>query len=140
MKMFGARARRTVGLLSLSLALALSWGGANPASAATPATGHHGTWVNLIQRNSAPLLRGWTHPGLPAGWTVHDGVLSKGGPVDDLVSTRMYKDFDLELEWNIGMEGNSGIFYRATHKYDEVYWTGPEYQLLDDQNTEDGKQ
>ena len=89
-------------------------------------------WQSLIQGNSAPLLRGWTHPGLPAGWTVNDGVLSKGGPVDDLVSTRTYKDFELELEWNIGKESNSGIFYRATHQYDEIYWTGPEYQLLDD--------
>ncbi len=109
-------------------------------AAAAAGSGHQGAWVNLIQRNSAPLLRGWTHPGLPAGWTVHDGVLPKGGPVDDLVSTRTYRDFDLELEWNIGKEGNSGIFYRATHQYDEVYWTGPEYQLLDDQNADDGKQ
>jgi hypothetical protein len=131
---------RILGPMGLALALVLSWGGTNVATAAAAGSGHHGAWVNLIQHDSAPMLRGWTHPGLPAGWTVHDGVLSKGGPVDDLVSTRTYRDFDLELEWNIGQEGNSGIFYRATHQYDEVYWTGPEYQLLDDQNTDDGKQ
>jgi hypothetical protein len=98
-----------------------------------------GGWHYFIRRNSVSGLRGWTHPGLPAGWRVHDGVLSKNGPVDDLESTRPYKDFELELEWNIGREGNSGIFYRATHEYDEIYWTGPEYQLVDDANTEDGK-
>lgn len=138
MKVFLARAMHSLGSIGLSLALALSLGSANPAAAAPPA-GHHGTWVYLIQGNSAPLLRGWTHPGLPAGWSVRDGVLSKSGPVDDLVSTRTYRDFDLKLEWNIGKAGNSGIFYRATHQYDEVYWTGPEYQLLDDRNTEDGR-
>jgi Domain of Unknown Function (DUF1080) len=137
MKTSRSQATRILGLRGLALALVLASGGAG---VVTAATSHHGAWVNLIQRSSAPLLRGWTHPGLPAGWTVHDGVLSKGGPVDDLVSTRTYRDFDLELEWNIGKEGNSGIFYRATHKYDEVYWTGPEYQLLDDQNAADGKQ
>ncbi|MFZ0500322.1 MAG: DUF1080 domain-containing protein [Steroidobacteraceae bacterium] len=140
MKISCARIGRILGSVGLALTLALSLGGANLATAAPAAKSHHGTWVYLIQGDSAPLLRGWTHPGLPAGWTIHDGVLSKGGPVDDLVSTRTYRDFDLELEWNIGKEGNSGIFYRATHQYDEVYWTGPEYQLLDDQNTEDGKQ
>ena len=137
MKTSRSQAMRILGLMGLALALMLASGGAG---VATAATAHHGAWVNLIQRSSAPMLQGWTHPGLPAGWTVHDGVLSKGGPVDDLVSTRTYRDFDLELEWNIGKEGNSGIFYRATHKYDEVYWTGPEYQLLDDQNAADGKQ
>ncbi|HEY1890852.1 MAG TPA: DUF1080 domain-containing protein [Steroidobacteraceae bacterium] len=146
-----ARVTRTLGPLGLSLALALSLGAANRAAADNPPAARgaqearqdlqrgDSAWQSLIGRTSAPLLRGWTHPGLPAGWTVHNGVLSKAGPVDDLVSTRMYKDFDLELEWNIGKEGNSGIFYRATHQYDEIYWTGPEYQLLDDQNAEDGK-
>lgn len=151
MKTLLVRAMRTLGA-GLSLALALSFGGTVLTAAAGPQVTQHGPakrgqdllqgggWQYLIRGDSAPLLRGWTHPGLPAGWTLHDGVLSKGGPVDDLVTTRTYRDFDLELEWNIGKEGNSGIFYRATHQYDEVYWTGPEYQFLDDQNTEDGKQ
>ncbi|HEX8757682.1 MAG TPA: DUF1080 domain-containing protein [Steroidobacteraceae bacterium] len=138
MKMIRARALRTLGSLGLSLALALSLGAADGASAASAKT-HSGGWQNVLTSDSAPLLRGWLHPGLPAGWTVHDGVLSKSGEVEDLESTRPYKDFELELEWKIGKEGNSGIFYRATHQYDEIYWTGPEYQLLDDQNAPDGK-
>ncbi|HEX8757851.1 MAG TPA: DUF1080 domain-containing protein, partial [Steroidobacteraceae bacterium] len=138
MKVIRARALRTLGSLGLSLALALSLGAADGASAAS-AKAHAGGWQNVITSHSAPLLRGWLHPGLPAGWTIHDGVLSKSGEVEDLESTRPYKDFELELEWKIGKDGNSGIFYRATHQYDEIYWTGPEYQLLDDQNAPDGK-
>ena len=129
---------RRLGLASM-LTLTLSLGVAGLATAASHMKGQHGAWQDLIQRDSAPLLRGWQHPGLPAGWTIHDGVLSKGGPVEDLESTQPYKDFELELEWKIGKEGNSGIFYRATHQYDEIYWSGPEYQLLDDQNAPDGK-
>ena len=141
MKLIRARAMRTLGSIGLTLALALSSGAAHVAAAASPKA-HGAGWYYFLQGDSAPMLRGWTHPtraGLPAGWTLHDGVLSKSGPVDDLQSARKYRDFDLELEWNIGKEGNSGIFYRATHQYDEIYWTGPEYQLLDDQNAPDGK-
>jgi 3-keto-disaccharide hydrolase len=154
MRSIPASVKRRFWLPGSVLALGIALGGAPLAYAGSPPAAHQGGeqtgqdlvqgqggWTNLIQRDSAPLLTGWTHPGpgLPAGWTIHDGVLSKSGPVDDLVSTRKYRDFDLELEWNIGKEGNSGIFYRATHQYDEVYWTGPEYQLLDDQNAPDGK-
>jgi Domain of Unknown Function (DUF1080) len=106
--------------------------------AAAPASAPS-AWRSLLQADSAPDWRGWKEPGLPAGWHVAHGVLSKDGPVDDLVTTRDYRDFELELEWKIGKEGNSGIFYRGTHEYDHVYWSAPEYQLLDDANTEDGK-
>lgn len=100
------------------------------AAAAEPA--EHGPWQYFLSRDSAPLLRGWTHPGLPVGWQVQHGVLSKNGMVENLESTQQYRDFELQLEWNIGRAGDSGIFYRATHEYAQIYWTGPEYQLLDD--------
>ena len=37
------------------------------------------------------------------------------------------------------MAGNSGIFYRGTEEYDRIYWSAPEYQLLDDLSGEDNK-
>jgi hypothetical protein len=120
-----------VAALTLSLAVAASLG----ADQATPA----GQWRPLLKDHSAPDWRGWQAPGLPAGWHVAGGVLSKDGDVDDLVTTRDYANFELELEWNIGKAGNSGIFYRGTREYDHIYWSAPEYQLLDDANTEDGR-
>ena len=98
-----------------------------------------GPWRALLEDHSAPAWRGWKEPGLPAGWHVAGGVLSKDGKVDDLVSQDSFGNFELELEWKIGKAGNSGIFYRGTHEYDHIYWSAPEYQLLDDANTEDGK-
>ncbi|MDE2052312.1 MAG: hypothetical protein KGJ72_14975, partial [Gammaproteobacteria bacterium] len=85
MKMIRTRAMRILGSIGLSLTLALSLGAANGAAAAA-AKSHHGGWQNILTSDSAPLLRGWLHPGLPAGWTVHDGVLSKSGEVEDLQS------------------------------------------------------
>ena len=101
--------------------------------------GEAGPWQTLVRGRSAPLLRGWRHPGLPPGWHVNHGVLCKSGPVEDLESRRRYRDFDLRFEWKIGRAGNSGIFYRATHADDPIYWTGPEYQLVDDAHTADGR-
>ena len=105
---------------------------------ADPAGGA-GSWHALLHDHSAPDLRGWQAPGLPAGWKIEKGVLSKDGPVDDLVTVKTYGNFELELEWKLGKAGNSGVFYRGTREYDHIYWSAPEYQLLDDANAEDGK-
>ena len=98
-----------------------------------------GPWRSLLEDHSAPAWRGWKESGLPAGWHVEGGVLTKDGKVDDLVTSDSFGNFELELEWMIGKAGNSGIFYRGTREYDHIYWSAPEYQLLDDENTEDGK-
>jgi hypothetical protein len=96
-------------------------------------------WLPLVQDHAAPELRGWKTTGLPDGWHVEGGVLSKDGQAEDLVTNRDFGNFELELEWKLGKGGNSGIFYRGTRDYDHVYWSGPEYQLLDDANAPDGK-
>jgi Domain of Unknown Function (DUF1080) len=96
-------------------------------------------WRALLNDDSAPDWRGWKEPGFPAGWHVAGGVLSKDGVVDDLVTKESFGDFELELEWKIGKAGNSGIFYRGTREYDHIYWSAPEYQLLDDANAPDGR-
>jgi hypothetical protein len=103
------------------------------AAAAQPA------WQTLIEEHGAPAWRGWQSADLPAGWRIAGGVLSKDGSVDDLVTRRDFKNFELELEWKIGKGGNSGLFYRGTREYDHIYWSAPEYQLLDDANAPDGK-
>jgi len=118
----------------LWMALLLSGGGMYTAGSAEP-----GPWQSLLEDGGASAWRGWKEPALPSGWHVAGGVLSKDGPVDDLVTRRPYGNFELELEWKIGKAGNSGIFYRGTREYDHIYWSAPEYQLLDDANAADGK-
>jgi 3-keto-disaccharide hydrolase len=96
------------------------------------------TWRSLLDaRGSA--WRGWKSQDFPAGWHISGDELSKDGEVEDLVSRKMYGDFELELEWKIGAGGNSGIFYRGTREYDHIFWSAPEYQLLDDANAPDGR-
>ena len=115
----------------------------SPASATATADGAVATpdttWHALIEESSAPAWRGYKTDSLPKGWSVKDGVLSKSGSVEDLVTRDQYGDFELTLDWMLSPGGNAGVFYRATEEYDKVYWSGPEYQLLDDARHPDGK-
>jgi 3-keto-disaccharide hydrolase len=96
-------------------------------------------WRTLFDGKLLGTFRGWRSDGMPKGWHVVNGTLAKEGDVDDLVTREQFGNFELELEWKIGKAGNSGIFYRGTREYDEIYWSGPEYQLLDDANAPDGR-
>ncbi|MGH7584539.1 MAG: 3-keto-disaccharide hydrolase [Gemmatimonadales bacterium] len=96
-------------------------------------------WRLLFDGVSAGQWRGYRSDSLPAGWHVENGTLTKSGSTGDLLTREPFANFELDLDWKIGPAGNSGIFYRATEEYDEVYWSGPEYQLLDDAAAPDGK-
>ena len=112
---------------------------APPASAAAPGSSAAPAWHALFDGKLHDGFRGWHSQGMPDGWHVVDGALTKEGDVDDLVTKKEFGNFELELEWKIGEAGNSGVFYRATREYDQIYWSGPEYQLLDDVNAHDGR-
>jgi hypothetical protein len=96
-------------------------------------------WKSLIEQNAAPAWRGYKMDSFPRGWTVSDGVLSKNGSVEDLLTRDQFGDFELDWDWKLAPGGNAGVFYRATEEYNKVYWSGPEYQLLDDAKHPDGK-
>jgi hypothetical protein len=95
--------------------------------------------ISLFDGTSLSAWRGYKKDVVPAGWRIDNGTLTKDGSVGDLVSKEEFGDFDLELEWKIGEAGNSGVFYRGTEEYDHIYWSGPEYQLLDDIKAADNK-
>jgi hypothetical protein len=96
-------------------------------------------WRVLFDGASLSAWRGYQSATVPAGWRVENGTLTKEAPVGDIISKDQFGDFELELEWKIGEAGNGGIFYRATEEYERVYWSGPEYQLLDDVKGADNK-
>jgi hypothetical protein len=98
-----------------------------------------GAWIELAPGNSIAAWRGYKTDTVPPGWSVVDGVLSKQRPVADIITREQFGDFELSLEWKISDGGNAGIFYRGTEEYPRVYWSAPEYQLLDDAKAPDGK-
>jgi hypothetical protein len=96
----------------------------------------NGGWRDL---ESLSAWRGYKSQEIPKGWKLVDGTITKEGNAEDLVSRDQYGNFELSLDWMIAPKGNAGIFYRATEEYDHIYWSGPEYQLLDDAGHPDGK-
>ncbi|MEI6813789.1 MAG: DUF1080 domain-containing protein [bacterium] len=123
---------------------AASSGGGAPRPASAPASSAVGArtgdgWTPLFDGKSLTGWRGYKVDTVPSGWKVVDGTIAKSRPVEDIVTVKEYGDFELEIDWKIGRAGNSGIFYRGTEEYDHIYWTAPEYQLLDDSLASDNK-
>ncbi|MFA6087048.1 DUF1080 domain-containing protein [Mucilaginibacter sp.] len=86
-----------------------------------------------------------------AAWKLKDSVLhldaskkadwqTLGG--GDIVTNDEYENFDLKVEWKISRAGNSGIMFYVhedTTKYKYAWNTGPETQVADNKENEDGK-
>jgi hypothetical protein len=96
-------------------------------------------WRVLFDGRTTTGWRGYKSTAMPDGWKVVDGTLTKSGTTADIITTHRFADYELRLEWKIGPGGNSGIFYRGTEEYDHIYWSAPEYQLLDDAEAPDGR-
>ncbi len=96
-------------------------------------------WRSLFDGKSLNAWRGYKSQQVPTGWNIVDGTIIKSGEAEDLVSREPYANFELSLDWKLAEGGNSGIFYRATEEYEHIYWSGPEYQLLDDAHAPDGR-
>ena len=125
--------RTIITLSAVALAIVSASAARLPQSAASS------SWKTLFDGKSLAAWKGYKTDAVPTGWKIADGALVKDAPVADIVSRDEFGDFEFELEWKIGPAGNGGIFYRGTEEYDHIYWTAPEYQLLDDDKAEDNK-
>lgn len=93
-------------------------------------------WRSLV---SLEHWRGYQSQDVPTGWSSNDSIMTKSGVGNDIVSRRTYTDFELAFDWMLDAGGNSGVFYRATEEYPKIYWSAPEYALLDDARHPDGR-
>jgi hypothetical protein len=88
--------------------------------------------------------RGWhlfNRGDIPSAWSADSGHLvcnphAKNVKHGDLVTDAEFENFDLMFEWKISKAGNSGVFVNVQERPElgTTFSTGPEYQLLDDQN------
>jgi hypothetical protein len=108
------------------------------ASAPASSSSAQGEWRPLIDPTMS-AWRGYKQQAMPAEWKVENGVLSKVKSTNDIVTRDQFGDFELEWEWKIHEGGNAGVFYRGTEEFEKIYFTAPEYQLLDDAKAPDGK-
>lgn len=97
---------------------------------AAPPPGSTGDgWADLFNGTD---LTGWHATGDINAWTVQNGEIAglgsgRGGWIQ---TDRMYRDFELYLEFNVPPEGNSGVGLRGSSVGDPAF-TGFEVQILD---------
>lgn len=82
-------------------------------------------------------------------WEVADGTLhckavdeniaGVGDKRSDIMTTEEFENFELQFDWKISAQANSGIMFRVTEEFEQPYFTGPEYQIVDDNNYPGGK-
>lgn len=114
-------------------------GGDTPGTGVLTAEQRAAGWRLLFDGQTTAGWRGYKAQAMPAGWRVMDGMLTKEASTGDIVSRDQFGNFELALEWRLGPGGNAGLFYRGTEEYEYIYWSAPEYQLLDDSLHVDGK-
>lgn len=139
-----AARRAIIGQLALCLAACTQVGKGVPAestaSASGPLTAEQTAagWRPLFDAGLT-AWRGYKEQTVPAGWSYANGVVTKTGSANDIITREQYGNFELAFDWMLPPGGNAGVFYRGTEEYDHIYWSAPEYQLLDDAGHPDGK-
>jgi hypothetical protein len=96
-------------------------------------------WELLFDGRSLDGWRAYRSEGLPDGWAARDGTLVRVGEGGDVITDRVYADFELSVDWRVEEAGNSGVFYRAALGEDRIYHSAPEMQVLDDERHPDGR-
>ncbi len=101
----------------------------------TPTRAEEGEWIPLTDLSA---WRGYRLQTVPESWQIDaEGVLTliraEDNPVAiDLITKKEFGDFDFRFDWKIAPGGNSGVMYRVSEDHEQAYFTGPEYQVLDD--------
>ena len=100
-------------------------------------------WKLLFDGMSTDHWRNYNQEGIKDKWQVTPAgelhLLGKGG--GDIVTEKEYENFELMLDWKISEGGNSGIMFNVVEdkKHKKPWRTGPELQILDNQNHPDGR-
>jgi len=122
---------------SFGLTLAACSSAMNSQTVAGSDTGS-GAWRPLFDPTMS-AWRGYKETGMPAGWKFADGVVSKTISSNDIITRDEFQNFEMTFDWKLHPGGNAGVFYRGDESGQKIYFTGPEYQLLDDAGHPDGK-
>lgn len=109
-------------------------------------------WKLLFDGKSLDGWRNFRKETIGKSWIVQDGAIAldaKKNPQGhwqaedggDILTDGEYENFEFAIEWKISSCGNSGIIYNVVEsdKYDYVWQTGPEMQILDNTCHPDGR-
>lgn len=96
-------------------------------------------WVYLFDGTNLDAWRTYMKGSITGEWEISDRALvyrphpDSAHGMNNLITRKKYKSFELALEWKIEKDGNSGVFYGILEdeKYVVPYMTAPEVQLRD---------
>ncbi len=96
-------------------------------------------WVYLFDGTNLDAWRTYMKDTITGEWEISDRALvyrphpDSAHGMNNLITRKKYKSFELALDWKIEKDGNSGVFYGILEdeKYVVPYMTAPEVQLRD---------
>lgn len=98
-------------------------------------------WQLLFDGKSTTGWHLYNEGNIKSAWTVRNGELVCDPTIEkvergDLVSDQVFSNYDFSFEWKISKAGNSGVFINVEEapEFPTAWTTGPEYQLLDNEN------
>ena len=96
-------------------------------------------WEYLFDGTNLDAWRTYMKDSIVGEWEISDQALvyrphpDSAHGMNNLITRKKFKSFELALEWKIEKDGNSGVFYGILEdeKYVVPYMTAPEVQLRD---------
>ena len=95
--------------------------------------------VVLFDGTDLEQWRGYKEEEIGEGWVVDDGILKFKGSGGDIITKQKFENFEFSFEWLVTEGANSGIMYMVGMGDNAPYFSGPEYQILDNEKHNDGK-
>ena len=94
----------------------------------------------LLADQDLSKFRGYEEQQIGSGWQIDRKYLHfDGSSIGDIITKKEYENFELQFDYKVSEGTNSGVMYRVSLGDEKPYLSGPEFQILDDENHADGK-
>jgi hypothetical protein len=125
-------------------ALTMTTGAQAPADNTLTAAEQKAGWKLLFDGKTIDQWRNYKGTEVGTNWTIVDGAITLTTPrrAVDIISKDEFTDFDFTFDWQLAAAppaGNSGVMFYVIEQGDATYYSGPEYQVLDNATHPDGK-
>ncbi len=100
-------------------------------------------WELLFNGTSTTGWHGYNLSGFPDCWIIEDGALTMTtqgmAESQDIITDKEYSSFAISVDFKLTRQANSGIIFQVAEdkKYKFPYETGPEFQIIDQDNWPD---
>ena len=133
-----------MGCLAVVTGLAITAGAQAPADNTLTAAEQKAGWKLLFDGKTLDQWRNYKGTEAGTNWTIVDGAITLTTPrrAVDLITKAEFTDFEFSFDWQLAPAppaGNSGVMFYVIEQGDATYFSGPEYQLLDNATHPDGK-